>query len=89
MKSTELQKIEIIEPEVITPQIGETFERQTYAAPNKSDSLAGFARAVFTFILGAIMLFIFLLVFILLAIPMLLLALFGKKPNVKIFKYRI
>jgi hypothetical protein len=89
VKHTELQKVEIIEPEVITPEDARPFERRVYTTQNNSGFLGNFFSAVFTFSAGAVMFLAFLAVFILLAAPMLLLNLFGKKPNIKIFKYHI
>ena len=81
----EMKKPEVIEPEVFIPGDGQPFERRAHAAEAAGRAL----RGAFAFIVGAAVFIIFLTVLAVLALPMLIMALFGKKPNIKIFKYRI
>jgi hypothetical protein len=89
MRHTELQKTDVIEPEVIIPGNDASFKRHTAAVGSAGNILGRFANAVFTVIAGAAMFIIFITVLIIIALPLLVLSLLGKKPNVKIFRYKI
>lgn len=87
--NNESQKPEVIEPEVFMPGNSRPVEQYQSGAQAAGSVLGRFVRAVFTLAVTAVTFFIFAAVLIVLAIPMLIMALFGKKPNIKIFKYKI
>ncbi|MDR0953176.1 MAG: hypothetical protein LBM71_03180 [Elusimicrobiota bacterium] len=88
---------QIIEPEVIingepmlTPrEESSKQDASRHKIPTAAFALHGILGGVLTIILGILMFLLFIFVAILAAIPMLIMSLFGKKPNIKIFKYRI
>jgi hypothetical protein len=90
----EIEKQEVIEPEVFD----ENGQRLDANAPkhNIGSSFGGFARGLLGFVGGtfaalagiaAFVLFAFIALVV--AIPFLILGLFGRKPNIKVFKYKI
>jgi len=81
----EMQKPQVIEPEIFIPGNSQPFEQRVHAA----EVAGGALRGVFAFAIAAITFVLFLIVIAVLAVPILILALFGRKPNIKIFKYRI
>ncbi len=87
----DLEKQQAIEPEIINEQ-GENISRQREDC-DVSRAAGRTMLTVFGGILAALagvaMFILFLAVAVLVAVPMLILSLFGKKPNVKVFKYRI
>jgi hypothetical protein len=87
----DLEKQQVIEPEIINEQ-GENITRQK----EDCDFSRAAGRSVLTVfggllatLAGIAMFILFLAVAIIVAVPLLILSLFGKKPNVKVFKYRI
>ena len=74
--SKELKRQTAIEPEIINER-GENLTR-----PRPKAAAAGGLGAVVT--LAA-----FMVLAVIIAIPVLILSLFGKKPNIKIFKFKL
>ena len=87
----DLEKQQVIEPEIINEQ-GENISRQSEDCdiPRSAGRtmLTVFGGLLAT-LAGIAMFILFLAVAIVVAVPLLILSLFGKKPNVKVFKYRI
>ncbi len=87
----DLEKQQVIEPEIINEQ-GENISRQSEDC-DISRAAGRTMLTVFGGLLAALagiaMFILFLAVAIVVAVPLLILSLFGKKPNVKVFKYRI
>ena len=81
----EMQKPQVIEPEVFIPGNPQPFEQRAHAA----QAMGGFLRSAFAFAAAAAVFVIFLIALAVLALPLLIMALLGKKPDIKIFKYRI
>lgn len=87
----DLEKQQVIEPEIINEQ-GENISRQSedcdipHAAGRTMLTIFGGIMATLA---GLAMFVLFLVVAAIVAIPLLILSLFGKKPNIKVFKYRI
>ena len=87
----DLEKQQVIEPEIINEQ-GENITRQKedcdFSRAADRSVLTVFGGLLAT-LAGIAMFILFLAVAIIVAVPLLILSLFGKKPNVKVFKYRI
>ena len=74
----ELKKQSAIEPEIIN-EYGENITRRR---TSKSSTAAAGLLAVIT-------LMIFAVITVIIAVPMLILNLLGRKPNIKIFKFKL
>lgn len=96
MENKKYEEQEIIEPEVYdesgrkisspgAPR-AESIKRDLNPLRKALMGVLGAAAALLS---GFMMLCVFLVVFAIMAIPMLILALFGRKPNIKIFKYKM
>jgi len=87
----EIQKQQVIEPEIINEQ-GENITRQSedcdipHVAGRGVLTLFG---GLFAVLAGIAMFVLFLVVAVIVAVPLLILSLFGKKPKIKVFKYKI
>lgn len=87
----ELEKQQVIEPEIINEQ-GENISHQSedcdlsHAAGRTMLTVFG---GLLSAVVGVAMFVLFLAVAVIVAVPLLILSLFGKKTNVKVFKYRI
>jgi len=86
----------IIEPEILDeggnkitpkPYVAEEEIKQKFNPVRKG--IMGILGGFVTLVTGAMMFCVFLIVVILFAIPLFILSLFGSKPNIKIFKYKI
>ncbi len=96
MKYEKYDKPEVIEPEILDEN-GRTIntEREPLQETVKRElnplrrALMGVLGAVSALLSGFMMLCVFLVVFVFTAVPVLILSLFGKKPNIKVFKYKI
>lgn len=96
MKYGKYDKAEVIEPEILDENgrkinasrepVQETVKRELNPLRR---ALMGVLGAVSALLSGFMMLCVFLVVFVFTAVPVLVLSIFGKKPNVKVFKYRI
>lgn len=95
----ELKKQAVVEPEIIDEH-GHTVRSNNceghHAEGVKSDLPEQARRTVVTLLGGAValisglmMFILFAVIMVVVAIPMLILSLFGKKPNIKIFKYKM
>ena len=87
---------EVIEPEVFDEQGRKISSHgEPRAQKIKRDlnplrrSVMGILGAIAAVLSGFMTLCVFLAVFVVMAIPMLILVLFGRKPNIKIFKYKM
>ncbi len=96
MEYEKYDKAGIVEPEILDENgIKINTEREPVQETVKRElnplrrTLMGVLGAVSALLSGFMMLCVFLAVFVFTAIPMLILSLFGKKPNVKVFKYKI
>lgn len=96
MKYEKYDKPEVIEPEILDEN-GRTIntEREPVQEAVKRELnplrrvLMGVLGAVSALMSGFMMLCVFLVVFVFTAVPVLILSLFGRKPNVKVFKYKV
>lgn len=96
MKYEKYDKPEVIEPEILDEN-GRTIntEREPVQETVKRELnplrrvLMGVLGAVSALLSGFMMLCVFLVVFVFMAVPVLILSLFGRKPNVKVFKYKV
>ena len=96
MKYEKYDKPEVIEPEILDEN-GRTIntEREPLQETVKRElnplrrALMGVVGAVSALLSGFMMLCVFLVVFVFTAVPVLILSLFGRKPNVKVFKYKV
>lgn len=96
MKYEKYDKSEVIEPEILDEN-GRTIntEREPVQETVKRELnplrrvLMGVLGAVSALLSGFMMLCVFLVVFVFTAVPVLILSLFGRKPNVKVFKYKV
>lgn len=96
MKYEKYDKSEVIEPEILDEN-GRTIntEREPVQETIKRELnplrrvLMGVLGAVSALLSGFMMLCVFLVVFVFTAVPVLILSLFGRKPNVKVFKYKV
>ena len=96
MRNGKYQEREVIEPEVFDERgrkisspgapRAESIKRDLNPLRKALMGVLGAAAALLS---GFMMLCVFLVVFAIMAIPMLILWLFGRKPNIKIFKYRM
>lgn len=96
MEYGKLDKSKVIEPEILDERgvkinasrepVQEAVKRELNPLRRVLMSALGFAAAALS---GFMMLCVFLVVFAVAAIPVLILSLFGKKPDIKVFKYRI
>ena len=86
----------VIEPEILDesgnkimpkPYIAEEELKQKFNTVRKG--VIGLLGGFVSLVTGAMMFCVFLVIVILFAIPLFILSLFGSKPNIKIFKYRI
>ena len=77
--ANDLKKQDAIEPEIINER-GENLTR-----PPKSRSSGGVPGGL----LAVGMLLIFAVITVIIAVPVLILSLFGRKPNIKIFKFKL
>ena len=77
--SNELKKQDAIEPEIINER-GENLTR-----PPGRQSAGG----VLGGLLAVSMLLVFAVIAVIIAMPMLILSLFGRKPNIRIFKFKL
>ncbi|MDR1123474.1 MAG: hypothetical protein LBL61_02505 [Elusimicrobiota bacterium] len=91
--ANEIKKPEVIEPEIFIPGSipgsAQPFERRANAEQAAGGGAGKALRGLFAFALAAGTCMIFLTVLIVLAVPALIMALLGKKSNIKIFKYRL
>lgn len=96
MAENKEQNTEVIEPEIldengnpvtVKPYIREEEIKEALNPVRKG--IMGVLGAFVSLLSGFMMFCVFAVIFILVAIPMLILSLFGKKPNMKIFKYKI
>jgi hypothetical protein len=87
----EIKKQNIIEPEIINER-GENLSRTDACGEAPAGRVPGSLRAIIGAVAGVLVTVTIFLVFALIAViiivPVLLLSLFGKKPDIKIFKYR-
>lgn len=96
MKYEKYDKPEVIEPEILDEN-GRTIntEREPVQETVKRELnplrrvLMGVLGAVSALLSGFMMFCVFLVVFVFTAVPVLILSLFGRKPNVKVFKYKV
>ena len=96
MKYEKYDKPEVLEPEILDEN-GRTIntEREPVQETVKRELnplrrvLMGVLGAVSALLSGFMMLCVFLVVFVFTAVPVLILSLFGRKPNVKVFKYKV
>lgn len=96
MKYKEYDNPEVIEPEILDENgrkisterepVQETVKRELNPLRRTLLAVLGSVSALLS---GFMMLCVFAVVFVFMAVPMLILSLFGKKPNVKVFKYKI
>ncbi len=87
----ELEKCQVVEAEVLDEQgrpINQKRESRCFFCAARR-GLWGVVGGVFALAAGLIMFILFAAVMIIIAVPLLILSLFGKKPNIKVFKYRI
>lgn len=96
MRNGKYQEREVIEPEVFDERgrkISSPREPRAESVKRDLDPLRravmGILGSVAAVLSGFMTLCIFLAVFVIMAIPMLILSLFGRKPNIKIFKYKM
>ncbi|WP_428066074.1 hypothetical protein [Candidatus Proelusimicrobium volucris] len=95
-KNKKYEDLEVIEPEVFDEQgrkISSPGEPRAESVKRDFDplrrGLMGVLGAAAALLSGFMTLCVFLAVFVVMAIPMLILSLFGRKPNIKIFKYKM
>ncbi len=76
----------------IEPEILDEAGRPISAAPKHEEprrAVVGILSGIVALLSGIMAFIVFLVIAVIIAVPLFILSLFGKKPNVKIFKYKI